>query len=212
MTFYEFTYRTSFAAWHNTDPEGKSTFWTPGIVSARVGPTLRSSTGFWLSSAWCSNLASRGHQHLSPGVDNEGEKVEPDCQKVGARGEDTDLKAEYVASVVPTTSRRSHTSMLRYLYGRNEVVTRIQEGILTIHLWLIVVTIPQRILLGAYAFCNTKLKSECWCFAASDSQPYYGDSQLGNQDILVFGNRNRIFQDAQWQPVTQGYVNIDVDE
>jgi len=59
--FVKKTYSTSFAAWHNTDPEGKSTFWTPGIVSARVGPTLRSSTGFWLSSAWCSNLASRGH-------------------------------------------------------------------------------------------------------------------------------------------------------
>jgi len=88
----------------------------------------------------------------------------------------------------------------------------IQEGsILTIHLWLIVVTIPQRILPEVYAFCSSKLKSECGCFAASNSQLYYGDSQLGNQDIPVFGNRNRIFRDVQWQPVMQWYVNMDVN-
>lgn len=53
----------------------------------------------------------------------------------GVQDGNTDLKAEYVASVVPTTSRRSQTSMIRYLYGQDELATGFQEGsILTIHL------------------------------------------------------------------------------
>jgi len=64
-------------------------------------------------------------------ADDEAKKLE----LAGVQDGNTDLKAEYVASVVPITSRRSQTSMIRYLYGQDELATGFQEGsILTIHL------------------------------------------------------------------------------